>query len=188
MQQTMDQATFEAAVTAPVRRALGFLVVRGAGSFAVAVLAVLPIVATADPTVHQIGHALLPALLAFVIVARGVHVAISRDRPDGRRAWELAAAIDQAEAWLAAAVAVLVPIAWIVGGTAILVHHLADPPPTPGAIVAVYAPSLVLLWTLATIAWAGDCRERLARALAESDRQRSTLLRRIATGQGGNPS
>ncbi len=158
------------AVAAPVRGALEFLLMRGAASFAVAALAVVITVLAPTGDLHTVGHAALPAVLGFVVLARLAHVLLHREPYDGEHAWKRAAAIDPSETALAAAVAVIVPIAWLVGGAAVLAHHVADPA-SLATVVGVWAPAGGLLWFGATLAWAGDCRERLARALTESDRR-----------------
>lgn len=154
----------------PVRRALGFLIGRGAASFAVAVLAVLPIAISLEGEIHELGHALLPGLLVFVIVARGLHLAMARPRLSQDGVWARAYGIEPTETMIAAFTAIAVPVAWLVGGSAILIHHSFDAAPTPGAIAAIYAPLFLAAWLLATLAWLGDCRERLARAFVESER------------------
>ncbi|HEU4672723.1 MAG TPA: hypothetical protein VFS32_07485 [Candidatus Limnocylindrales bacterium] len=173
-------------VEAPVRQALAFLVARGTASFAVAVAALLPISLGGEGPLHEIGHALLPAVLAIVVVARTIHVGLVRQRADGTGVWARAYGTEPGETALAAATAIIVPVAWLVGGSAILVHHVSDPVPMPGAIAAVYGPAFVVLWVLATAAWAGDCRERLALAFAESERRFREYWERVrAAGDSG---
>jgi hypothetical protein len=168
----MTSADFDphAAVTEPVRHALGWLVVRGVLSFAVAVTAVVVNVAAADGPLHLIGHVALPVVLGSVVLARIVHVALDREPWDGYDAWSRAAAVDRAETMMVALVAVVVPLGWIVGLGAILVHHLSQPAQL-AEVLGVWAPAAGGLWAAATISWAGDCRERLARAVAESSRR-----------------
>jgi hypothetical protein len=150
-------------VEAPVHRALDFLVVRGAASFAVGVLAVLVTVMAPEGMVHQLGHAALPGVLLFVVLARAFHAAAARGEWIGAGAWARAAEVNRPETQFAALVAVAVPVSWAAGLGAVLVRHASDPP-AAAAILGVWLPLAAALWFLATIAWAGDCRERLARA------------------------
>jgi hypothetical protein len=158
-----------ASVVEPVHRALEFLVLRGAASFAVAVLAVLVSVVRLEEPLREIGQLALPAVLAFVAAARLAHVVIRRPGP-ADAAWTRAHAIDRRETEFAAIVAVAVPLAWLVGGGAVLAHRASDQAGL-AEVVGVWLPLGGGLWALATIAWAGDCRERLAVALAESERR-----------------
>ncbi len=159
-----------AAVAAPVRHALEFLYLRGAAAFAVAAGAVAITAVAPSGELHVVGHLALPAVLLFVVVARIVHVAVRREPYDGTAAWARAAAIDPGETRLAVAVALVVPIAWLVGGLAILWHHTADRAGL-AAVISVWLPFGAVLWLAATVAWAADCRERLARAHVESERR-----------------
>jgi hypothetical protein len=168
-------------VEAPIRNALAFLVARGTASFAVAVVALIPLGISLDGPVEALGHALLPAVLVLIVVARAIHLTFVRHRADGAGAWTRAYAAEPGETALAIVTAVAVPIAWAVGGSAILLRHVADPAPTPGAIAALFAPAFLVLWSFATIAWVGDCRERLALGLAESERRFREYWERVRT-------
>jgi hypothetical protein len=168
-------------VEAPIRNALALLVARGTASFAVAVVALIPLGIALDGPIATLGHALLPALLVLVVVARVLHVLFVRDRADASGVWTRAYAAEPGETALAVVTAVAVPVAWLVGGSAILLRHVADPPPTPGAIAALFAPGFLVLWAFATIAWAGDCRERVALGLAESERRFREYWERVRT-------
>jgi hypothetical protein len=156
-------------VEAPVHRALEFLIVRGAASFAIAIVAVLITVMAVDGPPATIGHLALPAVLGIVIVARIVHVLVRGAGPVTDGAWQRASAIQGGESRLAAAVAIAVPLAWAAGGAAILVRH-AELRGIEDAL-GVWLPIGGALWVGASIAWAHDCRERLALALDESDRR-----------------
>ncbi len=158
-----------AAVAEPVHRALEFHVLRGAASFAVAVLAVVVTVAPFDEPLRTAGLLALPAVLVFVVVARGLHVALRRPI-SLEDTWRRAHAIERHETELAAFVAIAVPLAWLAGLGAILSRTVATLDAGP-AVLAIWLPLSLALWALATIAWAGDCRERLAIALVESDRR-----------------
>jgi hypothetical protein len=159
-----------AEVVAPVHRALEFLVLRGAASFAVAVLAVFITALAPTGNLHLVGHAALPIVLAFVTLARIGHNVLRRRPWDGERAWSRAAEIDSSDTLIAATVAIAVPVAWAIGGAAVLAHHFGDPASRP-EVLGVWLPLGGGLWAAATVAWAGDCRERLARALEASEEQ-----------------
>lgn len=159
-----------AAISQPVRGALEFVLLRGAASFAVAALAVVVTALPAGSGIYAFGHLALPGVLLFVVAARALHVLLPRAPFDGDRAWSRAAEVDRTETIFAAVTAVVVPVAWLVGGAAVLVHHASDAA-SSAAVLVVWAPAGALLWLGATIAWADDCRERLALALDESDRR-----------------
>ena len=160
----------DAQVAAPVRTALEFVLLRGAASFAVAAFAVVLPVVVPTAGLRVIGDLALPGVLVFVIVARALHVVLRHARIDGSRAWSRAAQVDHGEATIAAAVAVIVPVAWFVGLTAVLLRQSTEAVGLASAVM-VWAPIGLFLWLGATMAWAEDCRERLALALAESDRR-----------------
>ena len=149
---------------------------RGLASFAVGLLAVIVTAVSADGLMHQVGHLALPGLLALVVVARAVHVVLTRDAPDGDGIWRRVHRIARTETLLAAAVAAAVPAMWALGGVAILVrhtHHDAE----LGVVVGFWIPVGVIIWGSATVAWLDDCRERLARAVRESERRFRTYWR-----------
>lgn len=158
-------------VEAPVVHALELIIARGAASFAVAVLTVLLSILAYPGHVDAVGHLALPVLLVFVALARAVHLAITRDdRVDGQGAWSRAADIDPWNARFAALVVFLVPAAWLIGGMAILARHTGTREEL-AAVVGVWGPLGAASWFAATLAWLGDCRERLARSLVESERR-----------------
>lgn len=158
-------------VDAPVVRALELIVVRGTASFAVAVLTVLGSVATDRGPLDAVGHLALPTLLVFVAAARAVHVFHARHDPVPEAgAWSRAAEVDPSNARFAAAIAVAVPAAWLIGGAAILLRHAVTRDEL-AAVVGIWGPLGAASWVLATLAWVGDCRERLARSLVESERR-----------------
>jgi hypothetical protein len=78
--------------------------------------------------------------------------------------------VDHGETLIAAAVAAVVPVAWFAGLAAVLLRQSAEPVALASAVM-IWAPLGLFLWLGATLAWAEDCRERLALALAESDRR-----------------
>ncbi len=157
------------AVIEPIHRALELLVLRGAASFAVAVLAVVVTIVPVGEQAAALGHLALPGVLAFVVLARVIHVA-RHHAPSGEGSWGRTHAMDPHETEFAAAVAIAVPVAWLVGGGAVLARLALDEPGL-ASVVAAWVPLGGLLWVAATVAWAGDCRERLTLALIESDRR-----------------
>lgn len=160
----------DAQVAAPVRTALEFVLLRGVASFAVAAVAVVLPVLAPSGDLRLIGDLALPAVLVFVAIARTVHVLRRRTPIDGARAWSRAAGVDRGETILAAAMAVVVPVAWLAGLAAVLLRQSAGPVGLASAVM-IWAPIALFLWLAATAAWAEDCSERLALALAESDRR-----------------
>jgi hypothetical protein len=162
----------------PVRRGLELLMTRGVASFAVGLLAVVVTAVSADGLLHQVGHLALPGLLAFVVVARTVHVVLTRDAPPDDAVWRRVLGIARTETVMAAAVAAAVPAMWALGGIAILLrhtHHDAE----LGVVVGFWIPVGIILWGSATVAWLDDCRERLARAVRESERRFRTYWRNV---------
>jgi len=101
-------------VDAPVVRALELIVVRGAASFAVAVVAVLTTVWSHDGPLHTVGHLALPIVPRDVVAARAIHVWLARHDPvAGDGAWSRAGDVDAGNARFAAVVVALVPVAWL---------------------------------------------------------------------------
>lgn len=165
-------------VDEPVRRGLELLMTRGVASFAIGVLAVVVTAVSAEGVLHQVGHLALPGLLVFVVVARTVHVALTRDAPADEGVWRRVFGIARTETLLAAVVAAAVPAMWALGGIAILLrhtHHDAE----LGVVVGFWIPVGIILWGSATVAWLEDCRERLARAVRESERRFRTYWRDV---------
>lgn len=157
-------------VDEPVRRGLEMLMTRGVASFAVGLLAVVVTAVSAEGLIHQLAHLALPGLLVAVVVARIVHVLLTRDAPDGEAIWRRVHGMARTETQLAGAVAAAVPFIWALGGGAILVRHAAHMGDL-GVVVGFWVPFGVVLWGAASVAWLDDCRERLARAVRESDRR-----------------
>jgi hypothetical protein len=166
MAATVDPRT---EVEAPIRRALGGLVVRSAVSFGGAVVAVLVSVQATQGALHVVGHVALPLVLGVVLLARGARVALRGSSVPTEDAWSRVRAIEPGETAFATFVASSVPLAWLVGGGAIIARHTSHH--ELAAVVAVWLPLALALWFLATIAWVHDGRDRLARGLDESDRR-----------------
>lgn len=159
-----------AAVGEPVRRGLEILMSRGVASFAVGLLAVIVTAVSGAGLIHEFAHLALPGLLVAVVVARIVHVLLTRDAPDGDGIWRRVYAIARTETQLAGAVAAAVPVIWALGAAAILVRHAAHDAEI-GVVVGFWIPFGLVLWGAASVAWLDDCRERLALAVRESDRR-----------------
>jgi hypothetical protein len=154
-------------VTEPVARALDALIVGAAASFGLSVIAVFATAFAAEGQVHEIAHLSLPGLMGLVIVIRGVH--LLRRHPEPRDdAWNRVRAVSSFDSYLARVLSIAVPLAWLIGGGAILVRHA---PAFHGLFVGLgfWLPLGAALWILATFAWMDACRDRIAAGLDESD-------------------
>jgi hypothetical protein len=154
-------------VTEPVARALDTLIVGAAASFGLSVVAVFATAFAAEGHVHAVAHLALPGLMALIVVARAVQ--LLRRRPGPREdAWTRAAAVSASDCRLARVLSIAVPLAWVVGGGAILVRHAPGFHDlfTGAGIALVLA---LALGVFATFAWIDACRDRIADALDESD-------------------
>lgn len=156
-------------VAAPVNRALGGIIVRSAVLFLVAALAVVATTFHLHGTAHALGHLAFPLMLLGIGLARLTHIAFQRETVAGEGAWSRAREVAPGETELAAFLVVVVPVSWLFGLFAILVRHAPDF--GPEVVVGGLAPILGAIWCGATVAWSGDCRERLARAHEESSRR-----------------
>jgi hypothetical protein len=158
-----------AGVTEPVVRALDALIVGAAASFGLSVVAVFATVFAAEGHVHAIAHLSLPGLMALVIVIRGVHLLRRHPEPRGD-AWTRARTVSSFDSHLARVLSIAVPLAWLVGGGAILVRHASA---FHDVFVAAgfWLPVGAALWILATFAWTDACRDKIAAGLDESDRR-----------------
>jgi hypothetical protein len=161
-----------ALVEAPVRRELGWLVIRGISLVGVvAALAVLPAVARLDvPTRDG-----LPALATLVLLGytAGSHLQrVVRGRvPEDERAsaWDRASEVDASDALLARWVAWWVPVALFVALGLSLWPHMTDPNPALACAWVVLAlPPVAVAWLIACSTWQDACRDGLARAGSES--------------------
>lgn len=156
-----------AGVTEPVVRALDTLIVGAAASFGLSIVAVFATAFAAEGHVHSIAHLSLPILMGMVIVLRGLQLLRRRSGPRDD-AWSRARAVSAFDSQFARVLSIAVPLAWLVGGGAILVRH------APGFhdlfIGAGIGLALALaLGVFATFAWMDACRDRIADALDESD-------------------
>ncbi|HEY3333916.1 MAG TPA: hypothetical protein VGK16_01670 [Candidatus Limnocylindrales bacterium] len=162
-------------VEAPVRRALLSLVARGAALVGVVLVLVLapglPLFAPA-PGLDDIVAIAVPLLLfaygAAVLVDRRRH---GRPPEEAREAaWFRARAIEPADAMLALLVAGWVPVALLAALVVLAWPHLNDPSPaTRGVWGAFGAPALAASWLVAANLWLEATRDKLARAIGESE-------------------
>ncbi len=156
-------------VSEPVARALDGLIVGAALSFGLSVVAVFATAFAIEGNAHAIAHLSLPGLMALVIVVRGVR--LLRRHPAMRvDAWTRARAVSSFDSHLARVLSIAVPLAWLVGGGAILVRH-ADMLHDLLVGVGLWLPLGAVLWILATFAWTDACRDRIAAGVDESDRR-----------------
>jgi hypothetical protein len=164
-------------VEAPVRRALLALVARGVALVGVVLALVLapglPPLArfrSLDDVVAIVVPALLFAYGAGVLAGRRLH-----GRPsEGARAaaWFRAREIEPADAMLALLVAGWVPVALLAALVVLAWPHLNDPDATiRGAWGALGVPALAAAWLVAANLWLEATRDRLARAIGESERR-----------------
>lgn len=157
------------AVAEPVIRALNALILGATAAFALTVGAVLVAMFAPEGPIHEYGHFALPVLMAFVVAARGIHI-IRRSRVPDPNAWGHAQRLHGWDAVLARGLTVSVPLAWLAGAITIIVHHESVLHPAL-PIMAAWLPIAAAVWILATFAWYDFCRDRVAAALAESDRR-----------------
>jgi hypothetical protein len=108
--------------------------------------------------------------MAAVIAARSITIVRRQHPKPADETWDRARAVDAWSARLAQVLALAVPLAWLVGGVAILVRHGAElhgHAPTLG----LWLPLSAALWIFATFSWVDACRDRIAAGLEESDRK-----------------
>jgi hypothetical protein len=156
-------------VTEPVVRALDTLIAGAAASFVLSVVAVFATAFAAEGNIHAIAHLSLPVLMGLVIVLRGVQL-LRRHAEARGDAWSRAGAVSSFDSHLARVLSIAVPLAWLVGGGAVLARH------APGfhALfegVGLLLPLSAVLWVFATFAWMDACRDLIAAGLEESDRK-----------------
>jgi archaellum biogenesis protein FlaJ (TadC family) len=156
-------------VVEPILRALGGLIVGAAVSFALSVAAVLATALAAAGEVHWIAHLALPGIMVVVLAARTVHL-LARHATPHDDTWVRARTIDSFDGRLAEILSVAVPLAWLVGGVAILVRHWMELHGL-AVMVGLWLPLGGVLWILATFAWRDACRDRVGAAIDESDRR-----------------
>jgi hypothetical protein len=131
-----------------------------------------------DGPLHEVAHFALVGVMGVVVLARAIHV-LRRGGAADEAAWVRARAIHGTDARLAQVLTVAVPLAWLVGGVTILVHHL-EVLHGPALVMGVWLPVAAVVWTLATFAWHDFCRDRIAAALDESDRRYREYWREVA--------
>lgn len=165
-------------VTEPVARALDVLIAGAAASFGLSVIAVLATVFAAEGPFHLVAHLSLPGLMALVILLRAVHVLL-RHADIRDDAWTRALALNRSDTRLARLLSCAVPVAWFVGGAAILARHGPHFHGLAGGI-GLWLPVSAALWILATFAWTDACRDRIAAGLTESDGRFRDYWRNVA--------
>lgn len=165
-------------VAQPVASALNFVIIGAVGSFALSVATVVTAVLTPDGPLHEVAHFLLLGAMGAVVVGRVVHLLRGRSVP-GSDVWARAREVDPTDARLAQVLTVAVPLAWLVGSAAILVHHLPGLH-GPALVIGAWLPMAAVLWIVATFSWQDYCRDRIAAALDESDRRFREYWRDVA--------
>lgn len=156
-------------VAAPVRSALDGIVTRGVVAFVLIVLAVGVTLLPIDESVRLVSYHALPALLAVYLLAHQV-VHVFRSGTDDPDAWQRARDVDASDTMFARIITFAVPAGTLLAGAALLCPHLADPDDR-ARVLGVFLPLFALLWIGVTFAWTDECRSRLARAAADSDRR-----------------
>ena len=157
-------------VEAPIRGALNAIVIRATVTFGAVSLAVWATISMVHGPLHAVAHLGLPALLLVIILWRAASVIVRGRAPiSSEEGWARARATQSADTFFTTLVAAMLPIAWLIGGIAIAVRHVEHH--NLGAVLAVYLPLAAALWFLATLAWVQDCRERVARAVADSEQR-----------------
>ena len=158
-----------ASVSEPIERALDALIVVGAASFGLSIVAVLATAFAVEGQLHAIAHLSLPVLMGLVIIGRGVHILRRGSRPQ-EDVWTRARAVSAFDSRLARVLTIAVPLAWLVGSGAILVRHA---PMLHDVLVAggILLPLGAALWIFATFAWTDACRDRVGAGVDESDRR-----------------
>jgi hypothetical protein len=162
-----------AMVEAPVRAALGRLVVGGTGVFLAAVaLGLACTVGGMSEAWHLATHVgAAAAMLAFLVttqVARHV-----RGRPPELlrgEAWSRAYDVDRADAQLAAVVVAGVPAGVFAMLAVMAWPHLLDRA-TRAEEYGLWLPILAILWVFSTVRWVDVCRDHLARSVEASERR-----------------
>lgn len=162
-----------ALVEAPVRAALGRLVVGGTGVFLAAVaLGLACTVGGMSQAWHMATHVgAAAAMLAFLVVTqvarsvRGRPSALARDE-----AWSRATDIDRSDAQLAALVVAAAPVGLFAMLAVMAWPHLLARE-TRAEEYGLWLPTLAILWVFSTIRWVDLCRDHLARSIEASERR-----------------
>jgi hypothetical protein len=165
-------------VAQPVARALDSLIVGAVASFALSIAAVLTAVFSSEGPAHEVAHFALVGVMFVIVLARGVHV-LRRGPARDADAWARARAVHRSDTDLARVLSVSVPLAWLVGGLTIIVHHIGVLH-GPGLVIGIWLPVAAAVWVLASFAWHDFWRDRIAGALDESDRRYREYWRDIA--------
>ena len=179
MNRPVDVTDPRAAIRAPFVTALNGIVTRAVIGFAaVTVLTVIPLLVRLDDTVHTIAHLVLPA--GWLLYAALGEAANRRDPPVHGNPWAPAAEAEPGLTRFAIVIAGFMIGGWLAAVVAVLVHHHLGSPTDIAVTFAVYVPSMVVPWALASWVFARRC----ARSLASAESRSSDLLRVYWRGLG----
>lgn len=161
-----------AMVEAPVRAALGRLLVGGVGVFLGAVaLGLACTLGGMSQTWHLGTHVGAAGTMLVFLVA--TQVARVRGRPSALardEAWPRAYEVDRADAQLAAVAVAAAPVA-VFAMLAVMTwpHFLARE--TRAEQYGLWLPIFAILWVFSTVRWVDVCRDHLARSIEASQRR-----------------
>lgn len=158
-------------VEAPIRRALGRVILAGTLLFAAAAAAgTCAGLGWLDHATHLALASLVVGLLfGYVLVIQVVRRVHDRPSADARAiAWTRAREVDEGDARLARVVAAGAPAIIALTLVEVAARNVADPI-DGGAFAAIGLPALALAWGLATITWVEECRDAMARAAGSAD-------------------
>jgi hypothetical protein len=157
-----------AAVRAPFVEALNGIVMRATLGFAlVAGIAAVPLLVELDEAVHTAVHLVLP--IGWVAYAAMAGFLNRRAGPIVGDPWAKASEAEPGLARFAGAVSGFMIGGWLAAVVAVLVHHHLSTPTDIALTFAVYVPTMVIPWGLASWAWSIRCRHALERAEARAN-------------------
>lgn len=160
-------------VEAPVRAALGRIIVGGVVLFAAALLAGLCTrLCGVDHHWRPITHFGAAGVMLVYLVATAIHRRFARpvDPSLREQAWTRAWELDRADAQLASLLVAAVPVALLVALASMVLPHLGYPAHQAEEI-GLWVPPLAMLWCFVTRRWLSQCRDQLARSIARSEEQ-----------------
>jgi hypothetical protein len=166
--QPVDVGDPRAAVRAPFGAALNGIITRAVIGFSVVtVLTVIPLLVPLDETIHAIAHLVLPiGWLAYAVMGE---VANRREPPVVGNPWAPAAEAEPGQTRFAIVVTGFMIGGWLAAVVAVLVHHHLGSPTDVAYTFAVYVPSMVVPWALASWVFVRHCARSLARAETRSN-------------------
>ena len=157
-----------AAVRAPFVTALNGIIVRAALGFAaVAAVTAFPLLVRLDDAIHGAVHLVLP--IGWLVYAAVAGYLNRRSGPVVGEPWVHASEAEPGLTRFAAATSGFLIGGWLAALVAVLVHHHLSTPTDIALTFALYVPSLVVPWALASWVWSRRCRHALARADARSN-------------------